>query len=106
MAVCSLVVFHFFRRILRQEGAFLHQTRGERRSPIWWCRRVCHEVTLNAHVQLQLQLEVQTKSESGCTANETGIVLERFTCQLSYAPSLLCRPLKPIPQVTRLPGYV
>ena len=45
LTVCSLVVFHF-RRLLRQEGGFLHQTRGERHSPVWWCRRICQEVSL------------------------------------------------------------
>ena len=76
LTVCSLVVFHF-RRLLRQEGAFFHQTRGERHSPIWWCRRVCQEVTINAHVQLQLRFEVHRKCESGCTSNEDGLILER-----------------------------
>ena len=56
LAICSLVVFHF-RRLLRQEGVFFHQTRGERHLPLWWRRKLCHEVSLNAHIQLQVRIE-------------------------------------------------
>ena len=75
LTVCSLVVFHF-RRLLRQEGGFLHQTRGERHSPVWWCRRICQEVSLNAHVQL-LRLEEHRRSGLACVCHEDGLVLVR-----------------------------
>ena len=76
LTVCSLVVFHF-RRLLRQEGAFLHQTRGERHSPVWWCRRICQEVSLNAHVQLRLRLEEHRRSGLACVCHEDGLTLVR-----------------------------
>ena len=34
--ICTLVLAAF-RRLLRQEGAFVHQVRGEPRSVAWWC---------------------------------------------------------------------
>ena len=76
LTVCSLVVFHF-RRLLRQEGAFLHQTCGERHSPVWWCRRICQEVSLNAHVQLRLRLEEHRRSGLACVCHEDGLTLVR-----------------------------
>ena len=74
LAVCSLVVFHF-RRLLRQEGAFFHQTRGERHSPLWWCRKLCHEVSLNAHIQLQVRIEEFRPGVPACTCSEDGVHL-------------------------------
>ena len=76
LTVCSLVVFHF-RRLLRQEGAFLHQTCGERHSPVWRCRRICQEVSLNAHVQLRLRLEEHRRSGLACVCHEDGLTLVR-----------------------------
>ena len=76
LTVCSLVVFHF-RRLLRQEGGFHHQTRGERHSPVWWCRRICQEVSLNAHVQLHIRLEEHRRSALACTCTEDGFVMAR-----------------------------
>ena len=76
LAICSLVVFHF-RRLLRQEGAFFHQTRGERHSPLWWCRKLCHEVSLNAHIQLQVRIEEFRPGVPACTCSEDGVNLVR-----------------------------
>ena len=76
LTVCSLVVFHF-RRLLRQAGGFHHQTRGERHSPVWWCRRICQEVSLNAHVQLHIRLEEDRRSALACTCTEDGFVMAR-----------------------------
>ena len=76
LAICSLVVFHF-RRLLRQEGAFFHQTRGERHSPLWWCRKLCHEVSLNAHIQLQVRIEEFRPGVPACTCSDEGVYLVR-----------------------------
>ena len=76
LAICSLVVFHF-RRLLRQEGAFFHQTRGERHSPLWWCRKLCHEVSLNAHIQLQVRIEEFWPGVPACTCSDEGVYLVR-----------------------------
>ena len=76
LAICSVVVFHF-RRLLRQEGAFFHQTRGERHSPLWWCRKLCHEVSLNAHIQLQVRIEEFRPGVPACTCSDEGLYLVR-----------------------------
>lgn len=55
LTVCSLVIFHY-RRLLRQEGAFFHQTNGDRKSPLCWCRKLAQEVSQNAHISLNLRL--------------------------------------------------
>ena len=65
------------KRLLRQEGAFFHQTRGERHSPLWWCRKLCHEVSLNAHIQLQVRIEEFRPGVPACTCSDEGFYLVR-----------------------------
>ena len=52
-AVCSLVIAQF-RRLLRQEGAFLHQETCQAKSITWWVDELLVQVTGQAHLQLRL----------------------------------------------------
>ena len=52
-AVCTLVVAAF-RRLLRQEGSFVHQTPAEPKSVWWWIERLLSEVSQNATQELHI----------------------------------------------------
>ena len=52
-AVCSLVISQF-RRLLRQEGAFLHQDSSQGKPVTWWIDELLVQVTRQAHLQLRL----------------------------------------------------
>ena len=54
VAICSLVVSQF-RRLLRQEGAFLHQTAGQAKPITWWVDELLVSITSQAHLQLRLE---------------------------------------------------
>ena len=53
-AVCSLVVAQF-RRLLRQEGAFLHQDACLAKPVTWWIDELLVQITSQAHLQLRLE---------------------------------------------------
>ena len=53
-AVCSLVVAQF-RRLLRQEGAFLHQDACQAKPVTWWIDELLVQITSQAHLQLRLE---------------------------------------------------
>ena len=53
-AVCSLVVAQF-RRLLRQEGAFLHQDASTAKPVTWWIDELLSQITSQAHLQLRLE---------------------------------------------------
>ena len=52
-AVCRLILASF-RRLLRQEGAFLHQLVAEAKPAQWWIVTLHENVARDAHVQLQV----------------------------------------------------
>ena len=51
--VCTLILASF-RRLLRQEGAFLHQHAADAKSIQWWIATLHENVAKDAHVQLQV----------------------------------------------------
>ena len=53
-AICSLVIAQF-RRLLRQEGAFLHQDTCQAKPVTWWVDELLVQVTRQAHLQLRLE---------------------------------------------------
>ena len=50
-AVCTLVIVNF-RRLLRQEGAFLHQCAAEPKEVTWWIPKLHEMVAQDAHIEL------------------------------------------------------
>ena len=54
VAVCSIVLAQF-RRLLRQEGAFLHQTTCQAKPVTWWIDELLVFITSQAHLQLRLE---------------------------------------------------
>ena len=67
-----------FRRLLRQEGAFLHQDAVYIPSkPIaWWIDGILEQVTNQSHIQLRLERYL-TPTEHTCTLNHQKIRLGR-----------------------------
>ena len=65
-AICTLILANF-RRLLRQEGAFLHQRAAEPKSVVWWTSKLHEMVARDAHVQLQVQVPVSCGSQGRCS---------------------------------------
>ena len=74
-AVCSLVIAQF-RRLLRQEGAFLHQNAGLPRPPTWWIDELLSQVTRQSHLQLRLERYLPPVQQA-CTLNHSNLQLSR-----------------------------
>ena len=53
--ICTLVLAAF-RRLLRQEGAFVHQVRGEPKSVAWWCDTLIESTCQDATKELGVPL--------------------------------------------------
>ena len=53
--ICTLVIAAF-RRLLRQEGAFVHQVRGEPKSVAWWCDSLIEATCQDATKELGVPL--------------------------------------------------
>ena len=53
--ICTLVLAAF-RRLLRQEGAFVHQVRGEPKSVAWWCDTLIESACQDATKELGVPL--------------------------------------------------
>ena len=74
-AVCSLVIAQF-RRLLRQEGAFLHQNAGPPKPPTWWIDELLSQVTRQSHLQLRLERYLPPVQQA-CTLNHSNLQLSR-----------------------------
>ena len=74
-AVCSLVVAQF-RRLLRQEGAFLHQNASLAKPPTWWIDELLCQITRQSHLQLRLE-RLLPPTQQACTLNHTNMQLSR-----------------------------
>ena len=70
--VCTLVLASF-RRLLRQEGAFLHQQAAAAKPVQWWVLALHENVAKDAHIQLQVDFP-RCKGTSGrCTLDDTQV---------------------------------
>ena len=74
-AICSLVVAQF-RRLLRQEGAFLHQDASQAKSVTWWIDELLVQITSQAHLQLRLERFLVPISRN-CTLDHHNIRIAR-----------------------------
>ena len=74
-AVCSLVIAQF-RRLLRQEGAFLHQNACLAKPPTWWIDELLCQITRQSHLQLRLE-RFLPPTQQACTLNHTNPQLSR-----------------------------
>ena len=75
--VCTLILASF-RRLLRQEGAFLHQQAAAAKSVQWWVITLHENVAKDAHIQLQVDFP-RCKGTSGrCTLDDTQVGVQRI----------------------------
>jgi len=74
-AVCTLVIVNF-RRLLRQEGAFLHQTTAEAKHVLWWIQQLQADVAKEAHIELGVKFPLPRTPIQGCIVNVEGIELK------------------------------
>ena len=82
-AVCTLVLASF-RRLLRQEGAFLHQQAAFPKKVQWWISKLHENVALDAHVQLNVAFPVQGGGAGRCTLDDA-LVGARRILPLDYS---------------------
>ena len=81
--VCTLVLASF-RRLLRQEGAFLHQQSAEAKRVQWWILKLHENVARDAHVQLHVEFPVHGEGLGRCNLNDT-LVGARRILPLDYS---------------------
>ena len=65
-----------FRRLLRQEGAFLHQNACLAKPPTWWIDELLCQITRQSHLQLRLE-RFLPPAQQACTLNHTNLQLSR-----------------------------
>ena len=82
--VCTLVLASF-RRLLRQEGAFLHQQSAEAKRAQWWILKLHENVARDAHVQLHVEFPVHGEGLGRCNLNDTLVGAEE-SFRLIIAP--------------------
>ena len=58
-AVTCTLVLASFRRLLRQEGAFLHQTCSDPKDVLWWITTLHEMVATNSHIELGVEFSHQ-----------------------------------------------
>ena len=64
-AVCTIIVVNF-RRLLRQEGAFLHQKSNDPRPISWWVQQLHAEVAQEAHYELGVSYPLARSGVTNC----------------------------------------
>ena len=75
--VCTLILASF-RRLLRQEGAFLHQHAAEAKSVQWWIATLHENVAKDAHVQLQVDFPRCQGTGGRCMLNDAQVGVQRI----------------------------
>ena len=76
-AVCALVIANF-RRLLRQEGAFLHQSAAEPKEVTWWISKLHEMVAQDAHIELQVHFPVSCDVSVRCTLCSAKVDVQRI----------------------------
>ena len=90
-AICTLILASF-RRLLRQEGAFLHQNKADAKSCGWWIQQLHLEVAKDAHLELNVPFPKTLQANPACTLNISKIDLQRvlpFTYDTLHVPPLV-----------------
>ena len=104
---CTLVLAAF-RRLLRQEGTFVHQQRGIPHSILWWCETLIQNVCQDATKELRVPLLQPVKKESQCVLQTAHIDMVRvlpISIDTMPFPLLLMFPRRPESLVTELVSF-
>ena len=73
-----LFVKTYFRRLLRQEGTFLHQQAAEAKLVQWWIVKLHENVARDAHVQLQVDFPLCHGAVERCCLNGDQVGVQRI----------------------------
>ena len=85
--ICTLIIASF-RRLLRQEGAFLHQQAAEAKSVQWWVHTLHENVARDAHIQLEVDFPVSQGGSQQCSLRCDLVGVQR-SLPLDYISHLL-----------------
>ena len=77
-AAVSTLILACFRRLLRQEGAFLHQQTAEAKLVQWWIVKLHENVARDAHVQLQVDFPICPGAVERCCLSGDQVGVQRI----------------------------
>ena len=75
IAVCTIIIVNF-RRLLRQEGAFLHQKTNDPRPISWWIQQLHAEVAQEAHYELGVSYPLTKSGGANCLLTAEHVELQ------------------------------
>ena len=108
-AVTCTLVLASFRRLLRQEGAFLHQKSADPKDVLWWITTLHKMVATDSHIELGVDFPTRTWAMGCCSLSAQKVAIEKVL-PLDYSSMLLpplvgvCSvPVSPNEQVAVLP---
>ena len=90
-AICTLILASF-RRLLRQEGAFLHQNKADAKPCNWWIQQLHLEVAKDAHLELNVPFPKVQQSNPVCAVDISKLDLQRvlpFTYDTLHTPPMV-----------------
>ena len=87
-AVTCTLVLASFRRLLRQEGAFLHQTCSDPKDVLWWITTLHEMVATDSHIELGVEFPIRTWAMGCCSLSAQQVSLEKVL-PLDYSTLLL-----------------
>ena len=88
-AVTCTLVLAAFRRLLRQEGAFLHQKCSDPKDVLWWITTLHEMVATDSHIELGVEFPTRTWAMGCCSLSAQQVLLEKvlpWTTALYYSP--------------------
>ena len=91
-AICTLTLAAF-RRLLRQEGAFYHQTPNEPKSTCWWIDMLLSAVSQDAPQELEVPFFRTTRYTPRCKVDSNAIALSRVLpvdIDTMHLPPVVC----------------
>ena len=87
-AVTCTLVLAAFRRLLRQEGAFLHQKCSDPKDVLWWITTLHEMVATDSHIELGVEFPTRTWA-MGCRSLSAHQVMLEKVLPLDYSTLLL-----------------
>ena len=87
-AVTCTLVLASFRRLLRQEGAFLHQQCSDPKNVLWWITTLHEMVANDSHIELGVEYPTRTWAQGCCSLSAQHVSIEKVL-PLDYSTILL-----------------
>ena len=87
-AVTCTLVLASFRRLLRQEGAFLHQKCSDPKDVLWWITTLHEMVATDSHIELGVEFPTRTWAMGCCSLSVQQVSIEKVL-PLDYSTILL-----------------